>query len=1125
MCDKENSITLKGKPQRVTLEETKRFSITDPFLRNANIYPEICLLDRVIGLIEKLLESNFTDSCTIYDSSFGGYMASQLAGGIHPVFKSGVREYCSQPAKVSVLPTLYSVDDPDPDVCKNVQSNIQTMTEGAFEKNLIPIKIHTSLTIENPSVNGLLVATSNKHTEPHLLFNLLESCFSNSPKVIITRQQLVEGAVPDVSHVSDVWNNRIRRTEGTEQKEFYYTQYTLSEYKKVTSENMDGSEISMEYVAELSSRYIILVKTDYIAEFESLFGSRLVGRELFTDNLLNIVIMVKNAGDTWEKVIKDNLPFADRFTIVDTGSTDGTVETACKVLGESGIPWHVHTNVPFTDFAATRNIALDLAGTSCAFNIMLDDTYTLNGNLRNLLFQIRADNIAESISLFISNSIISYASNRITRPQINSLRYILPVHEIITPNKSVIIPREIAWISEFFTPFMEKRTSDRKLFDLRLLKQQLKKDPTSSRTVYYIADTYLCMSEYKKAVKYYRLRSRMLGLEQFEDERYDAMYKATSISYTYCEDTLSNTLNSLLEIHASCPHRVDALYNIIALLQLKAKCLTLSGKFDDPELEEAYKKNPTLQLARCNGYRDLALMYSQKAMSLPRDGTQLLGKRENIYDVALPEEALTAAQYGFDGKLMISAAKRIQEFILNTKKEMTPEVKSYAVIKTQESIAAGELLIRAKKDAKKPGSKEKLNLLEGAVSRISRDTNNFNNGLVLFVAPDGWESWDGETLQTTGLGGSEACIVNYAETMFSQFQIGVIVFCKRDGGTMREKAKPVPPVSIYRGVTYISTDLLPLFLSTQGPLDTLDILVASCFVSRRTSYMPLVCMNRRVLKANFMMHDVCLQGLPFFIYDKVTSVMCLSQWHGEQIESVTGNLLQGKIKMFLHGIETSDYSGAESLDDFFEKESKSDDGDQPLPLRFIYPSFPNRGLLYLLRLFPRIVAEIPQAHLDVFVRFDLDYLQNGCFQEMQEIKTLLEKQKQNVTNHGWVNPESLRHFWKAAHIWVYPCVFEETFCKVALESAISKTLAIAPPLAALQTSIGERGVLIQGDPKTREWADKAVAAVLSLFKSKGRKIIDKEIAVKELLRSNYEWASLLTNRNVTEALISTIINA
>jgi hypothetical protein len=68
----------------------------------------------------------------------------------------------------------------------------------------------------------------------------------------------------------------------------------------------------------------------------------------------------------------------------------------------------------------------------------------------------------------------------------------------------------------------------------------------------------------------------------------------------------------------------------------------------------------------------------------------------------------------------------------------------------------------------------------------------------------------------------------------------------------------------------------------------------------------------------------------------------------------------------------------------------------------------------------------------------------------------------------------------------------------ALESATTKTLAITNNLAALQNTVGDRGVSIEGDVTTEEWQEKALNAIVDILNNPERK--------QELINKNYEWA-------------------
>jgi hypothetical protein len=180
--------------------------------------------------------------------------------------------------------------------------------------------------------------------------------------------------------------------------------------------------------------------------------------------------------------------------------------------------------------------------------------------------------------------------------------------------------------------------------------------------------------------------------------------------------------------------------------------------------------------------------------------------------------------------------------------------------------------------------------------------------------------------------------------------------------------------------------------------------------------------------------------------------------------------------------------------------------------KFIYPSFPNRGLLQLLEMFPRIVEEYPTAHLDIFCDFKNEWLIEHYSDEISKIQDLLEEQKNNITNHGWVNGETLRTYWKDADIWFYPCIFQETCCLTAYEAAASKTLVVTNNLAALRESVGNRGVIVNGDPRDPKVQDEFIKSLFEVM-------IDSK-RTENLILQNYEWVKTKSFDTVVEAFIT-----
>ena len=124
----------------------------------------------------------------------------------------------------------------------------------------------------------------------------------------------------------------------------------------------------------------------------------------------------------------------------------------------------------------------------------------------------------------------------------------------------------------------------------------------------------------------------------------------------------------------------------------------------------------------------------------------------------------------------------------------------------------------------------------------------------------------------------------------------------------------------------------------------------------------------------------------------------------------------------------------------------------------------------------------------------------------KDIKTI------NIVYHGWVSKSVLATAWVKADYWLYPCTFMETFCLTALEAAISKTVCITNGLAALQNTVGDRGICIEGDTTTIEWQERALIELFSIMENRDVR--------EKLVNANYQWASNLTWKNRAYKLVN-----
>jgi hypothetical protein len=278
------------------------------------------------------------------------------------------------------------------------------------------------------------------------------------------------------------------------------------------------------------------------------------------DNLINLCIMVKNAGTQFRDMLIDNLPIIDKWTILDTGSTDETISIIEDVL--VGKKEGNLYQEPFINFRDSRNRLLDLAGDDCKYILMLDDTYIINGNLRGFLNEVRGDQLSTSFTLFIHRDDTEYGSNRIIKCN-SGLRYIHKIHEVITDkdNINIVIPNTIVKIIDRHFDYMENRTMNRKQLDLQLLYEEVEDNPTNPRTYYYLAQTYNLIQQYDKAYYYFLKRAEFTN-SGFIQERVDALFEAARTANFKLNKPWSECLALYEKCYKVDESRPDAIYFI-----------------------------------------------------------------------------------------------------------------------------------------------------------------------------------------------------------------------------------------------------------------------------------------------------------------------------------------------------------------------------------------------------------------------------------------------------------------------------------------------------------------------------------------------------------------------------------
>lgn len=756
------------------------------------------------------------------------------------------------------------------------------------------------------------------------------------------------------------------------------------------------------------SDLVVCVPNERFAEFNENFSYYFDEANNFNyDNLIHLCIMVKNAGPLFETVLTENLPFIDRWTILDTGSTDGTQDIVRRVLAKKKGALYEE---PFINFRDSRNRCLDLAGKSCKYLLMLDDTYAMRGDLRTFLNIIRGDQFASSYSLLILSDDVEYYSNRVTMSE-RGLRYIYTIHEVIqdTRNKeNVVIPKDAAFIHDHRADYMEKRTMDRKKYDLKLLFDMVREDPDNPRHYYYLAQTYNLLEDYENAAYWFKRRATTT-LKGHDQEAVDSWFELARLYNFKLKKPWAECKATYDECFKRDPSRPEALYFIGV------------HHFLEGEKKEAFDYFKRAFLLGYPIHAQFSLKPTLSYHFLPKFLAQL------CYEFT-------------DWKTGLEACKR---FMGNNKVGCD----GYEVMQSWLNIF--ELLCRIP---------EGTYFVPPAPAKP----------VVVFVADGGWGPWTGRDILTKGVGGSETYIIEIARWIQRVGAFQCVVFCKCE------------KLEIFEGVQYIPLSVYPEYIMKNK--------IHTAIISRFSEYIPLTYQGF-IDNVYLVLHDLGPSGIVIPLSDKLKKVLCLTKWH-EQYFLKNFPAFEGRTDAFYYGVDSDKFKAVSG-----EKVKNS----------FIYSSFPNRGLLPLLQMWPAIKRAIPDATLNVYSDVNGKWVNEVAKEQMDEIRRILSSGGlEGVVVHGWVSKAELAEAWSRADIWLYPCIFQETFCLTALEAAATKTLAIGAPLAALGETIGNRGILVEGNPLTEDWQTRALKELLVVLGDSERRT--------SLIERNYEWACKMSWR-------------
>lgn len=350
------------------------------------------------------------------------------------------------------------------------------------------------------------------------------------------------------------------------------------------------------------------------------------------------------------------------------------------------------------------------------------------------------------------------------------------------------------------------------------------------------------------------------------------------------------------------------------------------------------------------------------------------------------------------------------------------------------------------------------------------------NEITLLCGP-GAEVWNPDSVKT-GIGGSEEAVI-YLGKELTKMGWKVTVY-----GNPGEKAGD------FDGVTY-----LPWY--DANTKDEFNVLILWRFIG-------FLDVNPKAKFKMLWLHDV--PNNPDFTkerVDKLDKIAVLSEYHKSLLRMFNNGrperIPDSKIFVTANGIPTIPTT-------IVDEASVTDgaDGSIVIPTKrksnvLVYSSSPDRGLIYLLNMWPSVLKEVPDAELHIFYGFQVfDAVSQGNPGRMAWKKEIMEKMRQpGIVYHGRVGHDELHRFMANTSIWAYPTDFTEISCITGMKAQRFGAIPVCTTLAALNETV-RNGLKVDVDITEEEGQQEYFNALVGLMKDKAKQ--------EEIRSSMVVWA-------------------
>ena len=283
---------------------------------------------------------------------------------------------------------------------------------------------------------------------------------------------------------------------------------------------------------------------------------------------LCLVMIVKDEEDTIKKCLTAVAPYISDWVIVDTGSSDNTLNVIRETMDELGIPGELHER-PWVNFEVNRTESLQLSKGKCDFRWIIDadDTFVLDDPNINPFYVVDKEFDSYHISYKLHS--LKYFRAQIVRSDEDWV-YKGVLHEYLHLEKEGQKSGQImgCHVDADISPLKRANSVEEKYAkDAEILKEALEKEPDNTRYMFYLAQSYRDSNQPQKSLEAYEGRVAAGG---WPEEVYYSMYMVARL-----KEVMGHPVNEVVEAYSRAwefrPERLEAVFHAMRKLREQSR--------------------------------------------------------------------------------------------------------------------------------------------------------------------------------------------------------------------------------------------------------------------------------------------------------------------------------------------------------------------------------------------------------------------------------------------------------------------------------------------------------------------------------------------------------------------------